>query len=640
MRVLSLTSPACVFRLLCFAVFFTPLLLGQAPGGQGEADIVLHNGKIVTVDESFSVAEAVAISGNQFHAVGPNQAVLQLAGPGTLVIDLKGRTVVPGLVDTHRHIYSYAERAYGEELGPVKRKRYPVDWRGVRSKEDALNQIQGLMEKYQFKPGEWVYFQNRLQFIGGGSVEQAKILYDDLNRWELDKVTPDNPVILSLGIPDFNGFLVNSTVIDMLWAEHGDFITKNGRYWVDSGGRPDGHLEPPASRLILPFTYDRDPEDLAVMYRKDLAELASMGVTTVSSRMPPDSYEAYKYMAARGELTLRLGSGMLTHFGTVTDLDQGMKGLGELVGSGDDKLWVTSVGPTAVDGASTRACTNQKRIGGAYGVIDGWFPMGQCHNDIEYRGAQGRAAPIQENYYRNWTFASARNRVRFANTHVAGDRSVGVLLTMMEQIQQQMGPSATQGWAFDHCDMVDPADFERAARVGVTFSCYAMNIERASRVAASYGEEVAHTFLSPVKSMLDAGVKVVFESDRNSYEWVDLELFMTRKDLDGKVWGPQEKVDRVTALKMITSWAADYVLKGDKLGSIEPGKLADLVVLDRDYMTIPEEQVSEIQPQITMLDGEVIFVHPNFAEEYNFRPSGALVTTYQELLAKRPEGSR
>ena len=87
----------------------------------------------MTADDSFSVAEAVAISGNQFRAVGGNQAVLQLAGPDTLVIDLKGRTVVPGLVDTHRRIYSYAERAYGDELGPVKLRRYPVDWRGVRT---------------------------------------------------------------------------------------------------------------------------------------------------------------------------------------------------------------------------------------------------------------------------------------------------------------------------------------------------------------------------------------------------------------------------------------------------------------------------------------------------------------------------
>ncbi len=151
---------------------------------------------------------------------------------------------------------------------------------------------------------------------------------------------------------------------------------------------------------------------------------------------------------------------------------------------------------------------------------------------------------------------------------------------------------------------------------------------------------MAHTFMSPVKSLLAAGAKVVFESDRNVYDWEDLELFMTRVDRQGKVWGPQERVDRITALKMITRWAAEYVLKEDKLGSIEPGKLADMVVLDRDYMTIPTEEVSEIQPQITVLDGKIIYVHPQFAEEYDFRPSDALVVTYEELQTRRTSGSR
>ena len=91
--------------------------------------------------------------------------------------------------------------------------------------------------------------------------------------------------------------------------------------------------------------------------------------------------------------------------------------------------------------------------------------------------------------------------------------------------------------------------------------------------------------------------------------------------------------DRV--LKMITSWAADYLLRGDQLGSIEPGKLADMVVLDRDYMTVPVEEISEIQPQVTILDGRIIYVHRQFAEEYNLRPSGAVVSTYQELISRR-----
>lgn len=138
--------------------------------------------------------------------------------------------------------------------------------------------------------------------------------------------------------------------------------------------------------------------------------------------------------------------------------------------------------------------------------------------------------------------------------------------------------------------------------------------------------------------MLDAGLKVTFESDRDVYVWYDLEILMTRKDRSGKVWGPQEAVDRVTALKMITRWAAEYVLKPDRLGSIEPGKLADLVVLDKDYMTIPAEDISELRPRMTMLDGKIVFLHPEFASESNLEPNGAVVATYEQLKERRTTG--
>ena len=614
----------------CF-LFSTQRLAGQEPG----ASLILHNGKVLTVDKNFSIAQAVAVRGNQIVGVGTDADILKLAGPSTQVIDLKGRTVIPGLVDTHRHMYNYAESAYGGEFDPDQLRRYPIDWRGVTSKDDVLNQIKGLMDKYKFKPGQWIYFVNQLSFIGAGTPAQAQILFNDMNRYEIDKVTPNNPVAMTVGIPDFNGVLANSKAIDILWAKHGDFIKQNGRYWIDASARPEGHLEPPASRLVLPYTYDRAPEVLSVLYKKDAEELASMGVTTVSTRLPQDALGGYKYLADRGQLTYRIGYGPIERFGNLSDLKNGLTGVAKLVGSGDDQLWITAIGPTAVDGASTRACTDQKRVA-AYGAIDSWYPFGQCHLDIEFSGAKGRTARIQANYYRDWVMASGREGIRFANVHVAGDRAVGLMLNTVEQVQKQYGPNATKGWAFDHCDMVNPADFRRIARLGITMSCYVANsVQDSEDIARAYGDKVANTFPSPLKSMIDAGVKVVFETDRNTYEWADLELAVTRKDKKGKVWAPQEKVDKATALRMVTSWAAEYVLKPDKLGMIEPGKIADLVVLDRDYMTIPDDDISELQPQMTVFDGKIVFVHTNFSQEYNLKPAGALVSTYKDLVARR-----
>ena len=211
-----------------------------------------------------------------------------------------------------------------------------------------------------------------------------------------------------------------------------------------------------------------------------------------------------------------------------------------------------------------------------------------------------------------------------------------MLLTDIEEIQKKYGPEATKGWALDHCDMVDPADFKRIAKLGVTMSCYVANsVNNSAEIARAYGERVANTYAGPVKSMLDAGGKVVFETDNNSYIWTEIQTAITRKDKNGKAWSQQERVDRPTALKMATAWAAEYVLRGDKLGSIETGKLADLVVLDKDYLTVPEEQIGKLTPQLTLVDGKIRYVHTAFSKENNLKPEGAVVSTYDDLIKRR-----
>ena len=605
---------------------------------QQTADIVMHNGKVLTVDNNFTVAQAVAIRGNQIAAVGSNDDVLRMRGPNTTVVDLKGRTVIPGLIDTHQHIHNYAEGAYGSTLTPQQRGTYPLDWRGVRTKEDVLAQIRGVMQKYSFRPGEWVYLNN----VGAAdNAPLIKILYDELDRANIGSVTPNNPVALDLTIPDFNGYLVNETGMKILWDKHGPFMTKYGRFWINNAGQPDGHLEPPAARLLLQYLPMPKPADVAPIYKKYLEEMAATGLTTVSTRLPEYSKATWELLRSQGQMTARVGGGMQDVFGNLNaaDVDAGLRQYSGIAGKGDDMLWVTSVAPTAIDGGGSRACTNEKRQG-QLEVIDGWWPMGQCHTDQEFRGAAGRAGPIQGNYFREWVVSSGKNNVRFANTHTAGDRSVKNMLDMVEAIQRQYGRDATKNWAMDHCRYVDPADMPRAARLGVGFSCAPKYIQSAPNVATAYNERMAQNMIVPVGTMVKNNVKVVYEADRDNYTWDDLELLLTRKDRQGKVWGAHERVDKPTALRMITSWAADYVLRADKIGSIQTGKLADIVVLDKDYMTIPADDVSALRPQMTIFDGKVIFLTPQFSAEQNLKPAGALVSTYDELYARRPTRGR
>jgi predicted amidohydrolase YtcJ len=219
---------------------------------------------------------------------------------------------------------------------------------------------------------------------------------------------------------------------------------------------------------------------------------------------------------------------------------------------------------------------------------------------------------------------------------VAGDRAQGNMLNFMEAIWQQYGPEATKNWGLDHCDMVNPKDFARIGKMKVFMSCYVLISVRESKdIERAYGTQIANTMPSPLNSMMKAGGRVVLESDSASYIWEDIRAAVTRKDRDGKVWAPQERVDRPNALRMITQWAAEYVLKGDTIGSLEKGKTADLLVLDKDYLTIPEDDINTIKPLITIFDGKPVFVNSGYAAENNYKPAGAVISSYEELVKTR-----
>ena len=605
---------------------------------QQTADTILYNGKVVTVDAKFSVAEAVAVRAGHIAAVGKNADILKLAGPGTLKIDLKGRTLVPGLVDTHRHLESPG--GYGKDLTSVQRQEYALNFRAVKTKDDVIKQIKDTIAAFKFKPGEWIYFPTNPRG------DQARLLFDVLNRWELDKAAPDNPIALTVGMPIHNGLLVNSKAIDLLWAKYGDFIEKYGRYWIDASGKPDGHLEAPAVRIVVEdFLPSPAPEVMGPLYRKVLEEESALGLTTISGSLHASTVEAYKWLDARGEMPLRYAYGVQSTFGIPgADIRQ------YKMGSGTDTIWISSMSSRAVDGAGARMCITLKRDSAAVASAQGenasimglsaiaeWYPRGQCNLDIEYNGAT-RGARVKANYWLEWYNEVARDGLRSANTHVSGNDSHSRLISELERIDKAR-PGSVKGWAMDHCSLIDPKDIPRAAKLGLMWSCNPRTEgDGRDDLAKAFGDKTVETYVSPIKSMLDAGINVSLEGEGSETHWGGIETLITRKDAKGKIWAPGQRVDRATALRIATQNGANYVLKGDKLGSIEPGKFADLVVIDRDYLTIPEDDISEIRSLMTMLGGKFIFLRTDFATEHNLKPAGAVISTLEELQKRRPAG--
>ena len=614
-------------------VFSAVSLVAQQSGQP--ADVIFHNGKVLTVNQSFSIAEAIAVRGNQIVAVGTNQQVMALSGPSTRVFDSKGKTVIPGKINTHVHLNDDAETNYGGMIGYDKMLVFPINWSAVRSVDDVVSQIRLTIEKYQIKPGEWVFFASR---GSGMTAESARIMLGELTGWDLDRGAPNNPVVMAMNWPNYNGLLVSNKAIQILWAENGDYIRKYGRFWIDSAGRPDGHLEQPANRLALDKTPKPRPEDMGPIFKLATEELNAKGITAISVQFPQYAIDAVKYMEGRGEWNnLRFGYGLADEFGMIQDLtnDPKLKELGQRMNTGSDMFWIVSATPTALDGSSSRACSSQIRQE-EVGLYDAWYPIGQCPMDSEYRGGS-TSGRITGHYFRDWLRAGAINGYRLANVHVAGDRSIRLTITLMEELQRELGPEAGRGWAVDHCRMVDPEDIPRAAKVGLHFSCAASLGD--SSEAKAYGEKVAETFPSPVKTMLNNGINVSVDGEGGA-TFDALERFVTRKDREGKVWGAHERLTREEALRLFTQNGANYLLRGDKLGSLEVGKFADLVVLDKDYMAIPEDQLHTIEPQMTMVAGKVVWAHPSFVSEYNLaREPGMVVGSLKDLEARRkPSG--
>jgi predicted amidohydrolase YtcJ len=531
------------------------------------ADVILHNAKIATNGVP-SFIEAVAIEGGKIASVGASADVLRQRGPGTVVIDAKGRTVVPGLYDSHLHLIRGGLN-YNMELR----------WDGVPSLADAMRMLKE--QAQHTPPPQWV------RVVGGWTEFQfAERRMPTLD--EINEAAPETPVfILHL----YDRAFLNGAALRACGYTKDTPDPPGGEIQRDKRGNPTGLLIARPNAMILYATLAKGPklpfEDQVNSTRHFMRELNRLGVTSVSDagggfQNYPDDYRVVSDLAKRGELTVRIAYNLFT---------QRPKQEKE-----DFAKWVRMTKPGEGD--------DYYRVNGAGEMLV--FSAADFEDFLEPRPdlPQTLEAELTE-----VVTLLARNRWPF-RLHATYDESITRFLNVFETVNREV-PFVGLRWFFDHAETISERNIERVKSLGGGIAVQDRMAFQGEYFVDRYGKQVAE-HSPPIRKMLAMGVPVGAGTDATrvaSYNpFVSLYWLVTGKTVGGITMYPEaNRLDRTEALRRYTLGSAWFSGEEDKKGSIEAGKLADLAVLSADYFSVPEEEIKGIESVLTIVGGKVVY---------------------------------
>ena len=542
------------------ALAVTGLGLAGSPVLAAEmADTILVNGKIVTVDDRFTIAQAVAIRGQRIVAVGKNRDVLKLRDAGTRVINLNKRTVIPGLIDNHSHWIRAAEH---DEMR--------LD--GVTSRKQALKLI-GERSRAA-RPGEWIVA------LGGWSEEQFR---DDPRGFpldELDRIAPDNPVVLQ---SVYNHSFLNTAALKAAGIGENTPDPRGGRIEKDAGGKPTGVVRGAggvafvAAKIPLP-----EKEEWLANTRKLVAGLNAMGITAwldAGGRgMGEKHYEPYQYLADRGELNIRVFWTTIRQPGTPAEVDKVLTEIAQQKPfQGSDYFDNVGWGESVYAPATTRLLSRDYTV-----------------KSDDVREVRRIAQAIAE-------------RGLFLNAHAELTDAINAYLTEYEAINR-IKPIKGLRWMFSHLDQVDDAQLERMKKLDMSAGIHSRPLIQGALMHKVHGERAWD--MPPFRRVQDSGIRWGLGSDATavttSNPFYTLSFAVTGRMVGGQKVNRQT-ITREEALIAHTRSNAFFLFQESNLGSIQQGKYADLLVLDRDYLKVPADQIKDIKPLITMVGGKFAY---------------------------------
>jgi predicted amidohydrolase YtcJ len=551
---------------VCRTLLLASLVLAAftATASAQNADTVLVNGKIITVDDRESVVEALAVRDGRIVATGTSAAMRKLAAANARTIDLQGRTVIPGLIDSHLHAIR-AALSFSTE----------VNWIGAKSIEEALGRIRKAAQTKP--PGSWL-------IVAGGWNEQQFAEHRRPTQAELEAAAPDNPVYVQLG---YGWAVLTDDGLRALKIAADADIPHSGRLERDASGKPTGAVTGPQAAIVALFdrlprpTYAQQVEGTRAFFR----ELNRLGMTGVmdpgGNNLTPSDYAAVQDVWRRGEMTVRIAYS-LNGQTSGHEFDD-YKSLLSLVPMrfGDGLLRFVGLGERL-----TEAMNNNPRPSDA----------------------------DKEKYFEIARWAAQRGYG--LTMHWGPDATVDQLLTIFERVNKDV-PIAPLRWSIAHLNDASPTTLERMKALGVGWTVQdAMYFGGEGFVKQSGLDAAKRT--PPVVSADRLGVHIGGGTDAHrvaSYNpFTSLQWFLDGKTVSGLVMrGPEEIPTRQQALRFYTKGSAWFSHDDGERGSLEVGKLADLAVLTKDYLTVPVGEIGDIESVLTMVGGKVVYAAAPFA---------------------------
>lgn len=560
------------------------------------ATTIIINGKVITADSddinNISMHEAIAIRDNEIIAVGSNADMQQYIADWTETIDAKGNTVLPGLVDTHNHLYDTTLSNFpwvAKAIPEVLQVRFTA-----QSQDELLNILTaGIKARIQQIPqGQYIQMQ-----INPPSVA-VPMLGTSVTRQYLDELSPDNPIVVYTR----GGSVYSTRAINAFEARYRNPVPED--FWIDenlgfSGDQTDG-TRCARVDIIVPQSERLDEYNQA--YLEVMQLNAQTGVTTFKTHIQCEGgFNSTVHLDRNDLMPIRLAWGHRWMQPFNPYIVENYWRIGDLVGYGSDHFWAIGSSAGALDNGGVGWCTT--------------IPAKTDELKARERCPTMESSPTNvrrlEHLATLTELAKAGRQTGIPGWHVAGDAALDAWFDVVLNSGISDEQLRTMRLEVDHCHSVRPDQIEKAARINMAFSCDATRVP-SQVIEEAYGEEYL-TLNAPVASMLKAGARAVVsefgsQSEIRHSPFEDGVMWLTRK-IDGKNFGvPEEAVpDRLTLLLMMTRWGSYAIWKEDKVGSIEPGKWADIIILNGDYMDVSVEDLDTLYPIMTMVDGEVVY---------------------------------